>query len=226
MSARRTPPRALTKLDRDRIVAELNRWAAGGSFLALRTRAFVFLAMSSALRTKELLALDVQQVLEDPKHRRTWRVRGDAYLRAAQSKGRRVGTRTWASAGQFVITKRARAALRAYIADCVARGWMTLPPAPGAPLFIAHSSTTGKGHPRIMRGTAQHAWHEAQQRAGLQRDVQYGVHCLRHDALTRMADRTRDPFKVSKYGRVSIETAQRYVHTSPAAIAELAELAS
>ena len=228
---RANPPRAVLPNDRKRILRELSDWSRGESFLALRTRAHVLLAAGSALRVKEIVALDLEQVLEQSPgptgKKKRWRVRSSAYLRAGQSKGRRQGDRRWNSAGQFVLTKKARAAVRAYIALCVRRGWLELPPKPGQPLFISNRRRTGnEPHPRVSKRTLQHAWHKLQQRAGLPKSAWYGVHDLRHDALTRFSDRcSGNVFQVAKYGRMSEKTAQRYVHTSPATIAQIAELA-
>ena len=224
----KTPPRPLEREHRVRIKNALNSWAASGAFLGLRTRAFVVLGITSGLRTKELLALDLAQILEVTGPR-SFKVRSSAYLRGPQSKGRRQGDgSTWDSAGLFVITKAARAALREYIKDGLRRGWFKLPAQPGQPLFIANRGTVHKDeeHPRIDRRTAQYAWHLAQTRAGIPLENQYGVHCLRHEALTRFADQSKDPFRVARYGRMSLKTALRYVHSSPHAIAEIAEQAA
>lgn len=221
----RTPPRALAPIDRARILAEANQWANSRAFLALRMRAMVLLALSGALRTKEFLALELDQVLEleqwAPGAR--WTVRSSGYLRAHQSKGRRRGERQWDSSGMFVIAKDARAALRMYITAALKRGWMKLEK--GQPLFIVNKNSktrTANGQPRRMsRRSAQHAWKRFQRRAGVQET--YGLHCLRHEAITRFAHKSKDPHAVAAYARFSLSTAMRYVHHNPLTIAEIAE---
>jgi integrase len=219
---RRSLPRAFADKDRDRIAAAANRWADTGSFLALRTRAFVLLALSGALRTQELLALELEQVIEHHTGHR-YSVLGTGHLRAPQSKGRRKGAHQWDSAGMFVIGKRARAALRAYISAAVKRGWLDLPPRKGQPLFIANKGRNG-GHVRINRRTAQYAWENLQKRAGLlERRQRYGLHCLRHEAITQFAHESKDAYAVADYGRISVQTALRYVHSNPISIVAIAE---
>jgi site-specific recombinase XerD len=220
---RRSPPRAFAEGDRARIGAEARSWAATGSFLALRTRALLLLGLCSALRTKELLALDLDQVVEATGPGRRYRVRSSGHLRAPQSKGRRKGAKQWDSAGMFIIGKAARQALRDYIRAAAARGWLELPPKRGQPLFIANKNLDG-GHYRISRRTAQYAWTKLQKRAGLlEREQRYGLHCLRHEAISQVAHASKDPHVVAAYGRFGLQTALRYVHTNPIAIAAIAE---
>ena len=173
---KRSLPRPLDDKDRARIMREAKQWAKSGSFLALRTQAFVALALSGALRTKELLALDLSQVIELGRRRGSFTVRSMGHLQPKQTKGRRRGRHQWDSAGMFVIAKPAREALRAYIAAALEREWFELPPRRGRrqPLFIANKGKNG-GHQRINRRTAQYAWDKLQVRAGLRdRRHRYG----------------------------------------------------
>ena len=220
MSARKTPPRALEPRDRTRILNEANLWAASGNFLGLRTRAMLLLALSGALRTKELLALELGQVLELPKEGR-WQVRSSGYLRGPQSKGRRRGDGQWDSSGQFVIAEAARIAIRQYVTHARKGGWLELEPE--QPLFICNKNSRKRssGPRRINRRTAQKAWEQLQRRAGV--PVFYGLHCLRHEAITRFAHKSKDPHAVAAYARFTLATAMRYVHHNPLAIAEIAE---
>ncbi len=225
-------PRALAPDDRRRILAAANLGCRRGehgevSFTALRTRAFVAVALSSGLRVRELCNLNLDQVLD--RTERGWRLRSHAYLHAKQSKGRRVGVRKWNSAGSFYLSKVARTFLTAYLREARKRGWVSWPPAPNAPLFL---TVKGRGvddhgpghHVRLSTRTAQHAWTELQKQA-LISDT-YGVHCLRHEFMTRIADASNgNAFKVAALGRCDIRTAQRYVHGSPAQLEALAELA-
>lgn len=219
-------PRALAPTDRKRIVSTANEWARGGAFTALRTRAFVALALCSGLRVAELCKLDLDQVLD--RTDRGWRLRSHAYLHKRQSKGRRKGPRTWNSAGAFYLSKAARFTLRAYLREARKRAWMRWPPKPGQPLFVTVKGRGSDGHGadhhvRLSPRTAQHAWKELQKRARIRHT--YGVHCLRHEFMTRVAAAAGgDAFKVAAMGRCDIRTAQRYVHTvSPAELERLAE---
>ncbi|MGV1080685.1 MAG: tyrosine-type recombinase/integrase [Candidatus Nanopelagicales bacterium] len=225
MSAR---PRALAPDDRKRILHTANEWARSGSFTGLRTRAFVHLALGSGLRLKELCALNLTQVLD--RTARGWRLRSQAYLLAPQSKGRRNGARKkWDSAGSFYLTKNTRTALTLYLREARKRGWIEWPPAADTPLFV---TVKGRGsddngadhHVRLSHRTAQHAWTLLQARARVTEP--YGVHCLRHEALSRFADACGgDSFKVAKFGRCDLRTALRYVHLSPAELERVAERA-
>jgi integrase len=222
-------PRALAPEDRKRIIATANEWASvvPRSFTALRTRAFLAVALSSGLRVRELCNLNLDQVLD--RTERGWRVRSQAYLRVKQSKGRRKGKRRWNSAGSFYLSKVARVTLRAYLREARRRGWMQWPPQEDAPLFITVKGRGSDGHgpnhhTRLTPRTAQHAWTELQLRARIPKRRTYGVHCLRHEFMTRIAAACGgNVFKVASAGRCDIRTAQRYVHISPAELEQLAE---
>lgn len=222
-------PRALAPDDKKAILATANEWARAGSFTGLRTRAYVWLALSSGLRVNELCNLNLLQLLD--RTERGWRFRSIAYLRGDQAKGRRVGKRKWNSAGSFHLTKKARTALRLYLNAARKRGWMQWPPVEDQPLFITVKGRGSDGHGanhhvRLSSRTAQHAWKKLQKKAGIPSRRQYGTHCLRHEILTRVADATNgNVFKVSAFGRCDVRTALRYVHGSPAELAKLAEQA-
>jgi integrase len=215
-------PRPIVPQDLRRLLSVANEWCRGGSFTALRTRALIALALGSGLRLKELCALELGQVLELEGKRR-WRLRGTAYLRAPQSKGRRVGSK-WDSAGSFVLTKPARVALRAYLREVQRRGWLEVSAGKG-PLFLTLKGRGCAGHKRLSRRAAQHSWQLLQRRATL--PELYSFHSLRHTAITRFADACGGHvFKTASYGRIHASTAMLYVHSSPVKIAELAELAA
>jgi integrase len=187
----------------------------------------VLLAWGSALRLRECLALNVDQLLDltDP---RPWRLRSTAYLRPEQSKSRRAGARQWEGGGTFVLSKAARVALRAYLRAAESRGWIAWPPPPDVPLFITArggGASRRAGQLRLLRRAAQYQWVALCKRASVSQP--YRFHDLRHDALTRVAEATNgDPFKVAAFGRFqSMDTALRYVHHSPIALADLATAA-
>lgn len=229
------PGRDLDDGDRTKVLQWLNEQAQRpGALLHLRNRALILLGMTSALRLKELLALDVNQVLEDPSTSTLGRLRSSSYIRGEQAKGRRVGERRWEGSGTFVITKVAREALRAYLLERIKRGWLALPCSNDVPLFITWRRTTKATAKvratdvpgRLAKRSAQAAWEDVQARARLVQ--RYRFHDIRHDALTRMADASNgNPFRVAQHGRLrDIRTAQRYVHGDVATLEELAHLAS
>lgn len=213
----------MSERDRRRIRRALKDWAASGSFVGLRTRAIVELAMSSALRLKECCALNTAQILEEPGR---LSIRTVAYLRAPQSKGRRQGVgQRWDSAGSFMLASAARAALRTYLAEAKRREWMAWPPKPDDPLFIGVRARGVSGHGRVSHRIVQHQFLRLQRELGIPEP--YMFHELRHDALTRFASAAGgNPYKLAAYGRCHIKTATRYVHTSPIALSQLAELAA
>lgn len=208
--------RAILPDDRARIRAALREWADAGSFHGLRTRALILLVWGSALRLSEALALELGQVLEraptSPK--RLGRVRSTGYLRAEQSKKHK-------GEGPFVVTKAAREALRAYLSEAIARGWIPTDE-PAAALFV---TVKGNDHARMGKRAAQYSWQQAQERARVA--APYRFHDLRHDALTRFSDQCEgNPFKVATFGRIrDVRTASTYVHADPLRLAKLAELA-
>lgn len=228
-AAQNRPGRLIETPDRRALMQTVNDLAASGrNFATVRTRALVFLAWGSALRLKECLALNVDQIVDVSDTKRPWRIRSTAYLRPEQSKSRRVGSRQWEGGGTFVITKRAREALRVYLRAAEARGWITWPPAPDCPLFITArggGSHKRAGQQRLLRRAAQVQWVQLCKRAAISQP--YRFHDLRHDALTRVAVATEgDVFKVAAFGRLqSMDTAIRYVHHAPTALTDLADAA-
>lgn len=221
--------RAIEDSDRARVLSTSAKWASSGDFNALRTHALVLLAWGSALRLKEAIALDLDQVLEDPTSEKIGRLRASAFVRPEQSKGSRKGKSTWTSAGLFLITKQARAALRAYLEECIKRGWLTLPAPKGTPLFITIKGGRTKGalsRQRLSKRAAQHTWGQLQLRAGIA--TAYNFQDLRHDSLTRIGEASDgNVFRVAQFGRLKdIRTAQHFVRGSTATVAELGELAA
>lgn len=212
--------RAIASADRKRILRQLEADATTGGIVQSRNRALILLAWGSGLRLQECCNLDVSQVLE-----RGFRIRSLAYLQARQAKGRRAGPKQWHSGGSFTIPKDARSAMHRYLKAVVAAGWMRWPALAGDPLFLTERGRGAGGHHRVSKRTVQHHWEELQRRAGV-REV-YVFHELRHDALTRVGRASAgDVFRTAAFGRCSVYTAQRYVHSNPHEIAELAERAA
>lgn len=204
----------------------MSQGALSGNFHHIRTRAIVLLAWGSALRVKEIAALQLAQVLEDPRKAHV-RLRSSSYLRADQAKGG-LGKKR-AGVGAFIITKEARAALRDYLRTAKARDWLQLPPPKEAPLWVtikSRGAKTGPWHGRLSKRMIEHSFLQLQTRAGIREP--YRFHDLRHDALTRFAESCHgNPFRVAQFGRFNdIRTAMRYCHTDFMTLASLAELAA
>lgn len=198
----------LTPTDRRQIWTALREWCATGSVVALRTRALVALAADSGLRAKEVVLLDLCQVLERPG---SFAIASRGYLRPAQAKG---GDR---GAGPFELSTRARAALRAYLRAAVRAQWIAWPPSPGTPLFLGHRGRAGKaGHGRLSKRASQWAWHAAQRRAGIA--TPYGFHSLRHDSATRLRAAGADVLDLQQHLRLrTVQHVARYAHRLDAA---------
>jgi len=214
--------RAILPEDRRALVRALAQHDAH-DFEALRTAALVQLAWGAALRSSECCAVNVEQVIDW--HGNRPRVRSAAYLKVEQAKG---GTHAhgadWTSAGQFVVTHAAARALRAYVREARARGWLHK----RGPLFLAQrrTATASEPHARLTRDGAAKAWRRLQLRAGIARPL-YRFHDLRHDSITRFAEEcSGDAFKVARFGRLDVRTAQRYVHTSWEQVADIARRAA
>lgn len=53
--------------DEQRLHRALEHWAAGGHFVALRTRAFLWLLWDGSVRTSGALAMNTEDVVGDPR---------------------------------------------------------------------------------------------------------------------------------------------------------------
>lgn len=206
---------ALTIGDRKRVNVALREWASSGSVVGMRNRALITLAQDTGLRLAELCALDVAQLTLPPFTAPV--ITSCFQLRAAQAKGRRS---RWVD-----VPGRSRSALRSYLRAARAAGWIAGLDAPG-PLFVTHRGRAGvRGHGRLSRRSAQHAWHEVQARARLR--SRYNFHALRHDCADRLRAHA-DTFELAEQlGWTDIRTAVKYVQKpTRARRAELAELAA
>lgn len=218
-------PRCFLPADRLRLANRLKSEADGKRFNALRNRALVLLAWTSGLRLGECMSLTVAQLLDNPKAVRVLRIRSQGYLRVEQAKGGAElepgsPTRTWTSAGVFIVTKTARRALQLYLQSAQKSGVMKFPVDPDQRLWVQKKT----GRPLRTR-TIQYQFQTLLQRAGV--PERYRFHDLRHDALTRFSEACGgDVFKVAAFGRCDPYTAQRYVHASPFALSEFADKAA
>lgn len=186
-------------------------------FTAIRARALYTLAWSSGIRLTEVLRLDCGDVLEQTK--KEGRIVSAFELEARKAKGGKQRT--------IYVGRAARAALRAYMLELVARGDLdfTDPTWRRDPLFVTGRGR-GRGNPggiRMPKRAAQADWRRWQRAAQIQ--LPYRFHDLRHTAITRFAQRVGgDTYQVAVFaGHTDIRTSQRYTHVDPAAIAAAAE---
>lgn len=207
--------RAISDVDRRRIWTALDAHSTAGDFIAIRGRAIATLVIDTGLRLSELLALNIEQLVEDPTARAP-RILGTFDLRATQAKN--------SKAASMAVPKRARDAIRVYLLELRRREWIKAPPWRG-PLWIVHKSRVQGKHPRLSKRAAQTAWSTWQKRAGIHDP--YRFHDLRHTAITRWADSTDNAFSVAELARHSdVKTSMRYVHGAPDRLREIAERAS
>ena len=213
--------RVITDTDRRRLWSTLDAHAKAGNLGALRTRAIVFLTADTGLRLKEVLALTLEQLIENGRAKSP-RIVSAFHLAASQAKGRKTrgDRRGYTSARLVLVPRRAREALLSYFRAMRARGelrrwvgspWITIKGA-------ARSSVPGQR-------AIQDAFAVWQSRAGIREA--YRWHDLRHTAITRWARASPDVFAVAELaGHANVRTTQGYVHQEPARLAKIAEAAS
>ena len=140
----------------------LDAWADTG-FVAARTRAFVLLLWDGSIRTKAALALNAEDVVEDPKASRIV-VRERVNERPCEANRYR--------SREFVLSARARKALAEYLRSVRTGGWLPNGRLQG-PLFL--SSTEPGSAKRLSARSALHWWETFQEKV---RD-----HCTREYQL-------------------------------------------
>ena len=182
----------------------------------LRTAALVLLVWGSALKLSEALALNVDQVLQDPTRAKLTPIRETAYLRADQA----------SVPGPFIISREAREALGRYLRELIDREWLTLPSS--GPLFLTIKGGRTKGaqsRQRLGKRAAQLCFEQLQDKVAI-RGARYRFGDLRHDALTTFGRVAGSPTTIAQFGRLRDQrTAQRYARSNPASLATLAQLA-
>jgi integrase len=138
--------------DQKRVLRALDRWADGGTFVALRTRAFVLLLWDGSVRTSGAIALNVEDVVKDPKARRPT-VLKKIIQRACQANDYRART--------IALSARAQDAIADYLRGAQLRG--LLPPQRlQGPLFLADVGQE-EGQ-RLSKRSAIHWWDTFQQK--------------------------------------------------------------
>ncbi len=134
--------------DQSRIGAALERWASTGDFVALRTRAFVYLLWDGALRTKAAVWLNAEEVVKGPAAGRVHVVQ-EAVERACEGNNYRER--------RFLLSDRTRDATAGYLMAARADGWLAKGERLVGPLWISmhhHGSQQ-----RMSQRTAVQAWH-------------------------------------------------------------------
>jgi integrase len=132
--------------DEKRLHGALERWAAGGDFVPLRTRAFLLLLWDGSVRTSGALAMNVEDVVRDPGARRV-----SVLKRVVQPARDENGHRQ----RSFVVSARAQQAIADYVRAVRYGGWLPTDWLEG-PLFLS-SVQPGSGQRLSMRN-AIHWW--------------------------------------------------------------------
>lgn len=130
--------------DAKQIVRAMEAWAKTGDFVALRTRAFVYLLWDGSLRTKAALSLNAEEVVTSPT---TLRVVKEVVQRPCEGNRYREL--------RFFISDRTRDAIKDYLGIVRRDGWLPTERFEG-PLFLS-SYHKGEGK-RLSRRTAIHSW--------------------------------------------------------------------
>jgi integrase len=132
--------------DEKRLLRALERWAASGDFVALRTRAFLLLLWDGSVRTSGALAMNAEDVVADPRARRVTILKR-VVQRACEEN--RYQPRS------LVVSDRAQQALAEYLRAVREGGWLPTDRLEG-PLFLS-SVRPGSGQ-RLSSRSAIHWW--------------------------------------------------------------------
>jgi hypothetical protein len=147
--------------DESRIFQALEKWASGRDFVAVRTKAFVYLLRDGAVRSKMAVNLNVEEVVSDPAASRI-RIVTEVTQRPCEAnryKGR-----------QFSLSDRTRAALLLYVRAIREGGWLPAKSQLEGPLFITtHHYGDGK---RMSQRTAVQAWRTLLEHAQMETEYQ------------------------------------------------------
>lgn len=148
--------------DQTRILSSLERVAETGDFVALRTRAFIYVLWDGALRPGMATALNIQDVVKDPASSRI-QVVDEAVLRPSEA--------TQYRPRPFLLSPRSRGAIADYLKAVRSSGWLANAARLEGPLWIStHHQGTQQ---RMSQRTAMQAWHAFQQAVkGLSQEYQ------------------------------------------------------
>lgn len=182
------PPKTLTEAEQARLLRATGEHASG-----FRDHVLVSMALGTALREHEVLALDVGDVFDG-----TGRARRRIQLRVFKR------SNDDPSMQEVVLPDALRAKLDRLYRWKKQRGESL---APDAPLFV---SRLGR---RLSARQLREAFHRWQERAGFER--RFGFHALRHSALTNLYRDTRDIRLTQRVARhKSITSTMRYAGPS------------
>lgn len=188
----RQPPRTLTDDEVKRLLA-----ASGKHKDGFRDHVLLSLALGTGLRLSEIIALDVNDVSDDPpsgKVRRTIQLR--VYKRAGSDEAAAADQRVHLPDGTYYK-------LQKYVRQRF-RNWR---PMPDHPLFEA------RGGGRLGERTVRDIFYRWQAAADF--DHRYNFHSLRHTFITNVRRKTGDIRIAQKAARhVNIATTTRYEHAS------------
>jgi hypothetical protein len=146
--------------DLTRIFDELERRARSGDFLALRTRAFVYLLADGVLKTKAAIWLNAEEVVQDPSGKR---------IRVVQEAVQRPSEANQYRKRKILMTDRTREAIAEYLAVARNEGWFPHGRLKG-PLWIAteHRGTLQ----RLSQRTAMAVWRKFLDEVNVAQDYQ------------------------------------------------------
>lgn len=132
--------------DEKRLLRALERWAAIGDFVALRTRAFVLLVWDGSVRTSGALAMNAEDVVADPRARRVTVLKRVVQRSCEENRYQERA---------FVVSARAQEALTEYLRAALKGGWFPANRLIG-PLFLS-TVQPGSGQ-RLSKRSAIHWW--------------------------------------------------------------------
>jgi site-specific recombinase XerD len=186
------PPRTMTRHEQLLLLR-----TTGQRFDGYRDHVLFSLALATAMREHELVALDVGDVLaDDGKARR--RVQLRVFKRSCED----------ARGQEVVLSSSVQAKLEKF---CRWKRQQKESLAAGAPLFVSR-----KGN-RLSRRQVRHAFQVWQKRAGFER--RYSFHSVRHSAITNLYEATRDIRLAQRFARhKSITSTQIYTHPTDEAL--------
>jgi len=141
----------LEAADQKRLLKALDLWADSRALVALRTRAFVLLLWDGSVRTSGALALNVEDVVKDPKARRVT-VLKTIVQRPCEANDNKARTIT--------LSARTQDAIADYLRGVQLRG--LLPQRLEGPLFLA--DVYQDGGQRLSKRSAIHWWETFQQK--------------------------------------------------------------
>jgi len=148
--------------DQTRILSALERAVETEDFVALRTRAFIYVLWDGALRPGIATALNVEDIVKDPAASRI-QVVEETVLRPSEA--------TQYRPRPFLLSPRSRGAIVDYLKAARSEGWLANSSRLEGPLWIStHHHGTQQ---RMSQRTANQAWDTFQQAVnGLAREYQ------------------------------------------------------